>query len=293
MAFCENCGTQLSDAAKFCSSCGKPAGAGTSPTPSTPSQTGNPNMKWILGGVLLALLGIGVALYFSHRASMSRTPEAQADAIIKGIPDVSPVLKALESPVAQSPVTSPAGSPAASASSATAALDENKIVTPEQGQCALFSKEELTRVLGTNFTHADADATGCTYKGDAPREFVRTEALWTGGRKLVKQKSDALADMHHSMSNQHYTKAEIASHAFPITSYPGVGDEAFVNLINIVTARKGDVGIVMDLRYYHDSDDLTRMFTNAALSRLAGSDATPAATPTANAPAPSIGSPNP
>ena len=288
MAFCENCGTQLSDTAKFCSSCGKPAGAGTSSAASTPSQTSNSTMKWIFGGgVLLILLGIGAAFYWSHRSSVSQTPEAQAAAIIKGIPDVSPILNALQSPAAQSPAATPASPTPA------AALDENKIVTPEQGQCALFSKAELTRVLGTNFTHANADATGCTYKGDGPREFVRTEALWTGGRKLVKQKSDALADMHHSMSNQHYTKAEIESHAFPITPYPGVGDEAFVDLINIVTARKGDVGITMDLRYYHDSDELTRMFTNAALSRLAGSDAAPASTPTTNSPAPAPRPANP
>ncbi len=288
MAFCENCGTQLSDAAKFCSSCGKAAGATAASTTSPISKASNPNMNWILGGgVLLGLLGLGAALYFSHRSSVSPTPEAQAAAILKGIPDVGPVLNALQSPAAQSPAATPASPTPA------AALDENKTVTPEQGQCALFSKEELTRVLGTNFTHADADATGCTYKGDGPREFVRTEALWTGGRKLVKEKSDALADMRHSMSNLHYTKAEIASHGFPITPYPGVGDEGYVNLWNVITARKGDVGIVMDLRYYHDSDDLTRMFTNAALSRLAGSDATPAAISTTNSPAPSIGSPNP
>ena len=50
--------------------------------------------------------------------------------------------------------------------------------------------------------------------------------------------------------------------------YPGIGDEAWVDLINIVTARKADVGITMDLRYYRDSENLTKMLTNAALARL-------------------------
>ena len=127
-------------------------------------------------------------------------------------------------------------------------------------------------MLGTNFTHADADATGCTYKGDAPREFVRTEALWKGGRDLVKLKSDTNAALHQSMVNQHYTKAEIDAHAFPIVPYPGIGDEAWIDLINIVTARKADVGITMDLRYYRDSEDLTKMLTNAALARLGGNN---------------------
>jgi hypothetical protein len=36
----------------------------------------------------------------------------------------------------------------------------------------------------------------------------------------------------------------------------------------VVTARKGDVGVTMDLRYYHDSEELTRTLTNTALSRL-------------------------
>ena len=213
---------------------------------------------------MLAILSAGALFYSSRRASKN------AKNITRAIPDVSPILKALDNPASQPTAASAAASPAAPASAP--APDENKTVTPEQGQCALFSKEELSRVLGTNFTHADADATGCTYKGDGPREFVRTEALWTGGRKLVKEKSDALADMRHSMSNLHYTKAEIDSHSFPITPYPGVGDEAYVNLWDVVTAHKGDVGITMDLRYYHDSDDLTRMFANTALSRLAGND---------------------
>ncbi len=70
------------------------------------------------------------------------------------------------------------------------------------------------------------------------------------------------------MISQHYTKADIDSHIFPMMPYPGVGDEAWVNLWNVVTARKGDRGITIDLRYYHDSDDLTKMLANTALARL-------------------------
>jgi hypothetical protein len=278
MAFCENCGGQLSDAAKFCGSCGRAVGAVVaSPSsaplsnpsavaaPPTASKTNSPNKKLILGAVaLLVLLGGAVAYYFLHGVSKP------ADDITQNLPDLSAFEKAVPTPAVE-----PSAGPAT-----PGALDPNKIVTADQGQCALFSKEELTRVLGTNFTHSEADATGCVYKGDAPREFVRTDAYWKGGRELVKLKTDTYAALHQSMVNQKYTQAEIAAHLFPISPYPGGGDEAWVNLINVVTARKGDVGIVMDLRYYRDSDDLTRMFVNTALSRLAG-DVTPTPTPSA------------
>ena len=280
MAFCENCGTQLSDGAKFCGSCGQATGAKpASPSPTPPSHppvipppstsltTSKPKKNLIIGAVaLLVLLGMGGAgaYYVSHRATKP------ADDIAQDLPDVNAVTNALATPAAE-----PAAAPAPAGA---AGFDANKIVTPDQGQCALFSQEELTRVLGTTFTHATADATGCTYKGDLPRQYVRTEAYWKGGRELVKLKTDTYAALHQSMINQRYTKAEIATHLFPISPYTGAGDDAWVDLINIVTARKGDVGIVMDLRYYRDNDDLTRMFVNIALSRLGG-DATPAKGP--------------
>lgn len=47
-----------------------------------------------------------------------------------------------------------------------------------------------------------------------------------------------------------------------------MGDEGWINFWNVVTARKGDGGITIDLRYYHDSDDLIKMLTNTALARL-------------------------
>jgi hypothetical protein len=226
--------------------------------------------KWILGIlvilVVLGGLGAGIGFYFLHRVTR------KAEQITQGLPDVGTIVNAPPSPESQS-APAPAAAPAAPPS-----LDPNKTVSPVDGQCALFSQEELSRVLGTSFTHSTPDATGCTYKGDAPREFVRTEALWKGGRKLVREKSTTFAALHQSMVNQHYTKAEIESHAFPIAPYAGVGDEAWVsNLINVVTARKGDAGIVMDLRYYYDSEPTTKMLVNAALARLADDDAAAAA----------------
>jgi hypothetical protein len=265
MAFCENCGTQLSDTAKFCRSCGSATAGGGASSPATPSRHGNPITKSILGIVaVLVVLGGGVAYYLANGIRKS------ADQVAQGLPDVAAVTNALQSAELQAAqdaarqVAQSAAPQAPVVAAATARLDENKVVTAADGQCALFTKEELTRVLGTNFTHVDADATGCTFKGDAPREFVRTEALWKGGRALVKQK---------------YTKAEIEAHAFPIATYPGIGDEAWVNLINVVTARKADAGITMDLRYYRDSEDLTKMLVNAALARLGGSDSAAAAKP--------------
>jgi hypothetical protein len=264
MAFCENCGIQLSDAAKFCGSCGKPILPGVAALPSTPPERRGTRSRLILGTVIvlvvLGCVGIGAGFYVFHRVT------TKTDELTQGLPAVSAIATALQGPGSQLPATPP--SPASNAP--PQGLDENKIVKIEDGQCSLFNKEELTRVLETHFTHADADATGCIYKGEMAREWVRTEALWKGGHKLVKEKSDTYAGLRQSMVNQHYTKADIDSHVFPIAPYPGAGDEAYVNLVNMVTARKGDVGIIMDLRYYHDSDDITKMLTNAALSRLAG-----------------------
>ena len=280
MAFCENCGTQLSDAARFCSSCGKAVAAGVASPPPVASKRSDSTTKLILGVVaLLVLLGAGAVFYFSHGTGKN------AEHVAQSLPDVPAIANALQSAGLQAvqsagqQATQSAGPQAPAVVATTARLDDNKVVTAADGQCALFSKEELTRVLGTNFTHSDADATGCTFKGDAPREFVRTEALWKGGRALVKLKSDTYAALHQSMVNQHYTKAEIDAHAFPIVPYPEIGDEAWVDLINIITARKADVGITMDLRYYRDSDDLTKMLVNAALARLGGNDSASAATP--------------
>ncbi len=279
MAFCENCGTQLSNAARFCSSCGKAVEGLASPPPS-PSKASNPITKSILAiAGLLVLLGGGAGYYFYHGI------DRKAEQLTQNGPGVAAIANALQTEGQQATqsvapqATQSVGPQAPAVAATTARLDENKVVTAADGQCALFTKEELTRVLGTNFTHADADATGCTFKGDAPREFVRTEALWKGGRALVKLKSDTYANLRQSMRNQHYTKAEIDAHAFPIALYPGIGDEAWVDLINIVTARKSDVGITMDLRYYRDSEDLTRILVNAALTRLGGNDSASAATP--------------
>lgn len=259
MAFCINCGTQLSETSKFCSACGNPVG--TEPAPSNASAKKSASLLKILLSVAAVLIflgcaGVGTAYYLFHRL------EAKVAGSTQGLPDVNTIAKALGSADAAAPAAPP------SSGETSAGLDPNRVVTPQDGQCALFTKDELTKVLGTDFTHADADATGCTYKGDAPRLWVRTEATWTGGRKLVKAKADTFRELRQSMVAQHYSKADIDSHIFPMMPYPGVGDEAWVNLWNVVTARKGDAGVTMDLRYYHDSEDLTKMLVRTALTRL-------------------------
>jgi hypothetical protein len=278
MAFCTNCGSSQQDGVRFCSSCGSAIGtAATSPAApavvlAVKSESGLTG-KILLASVFL-LIGlvagsIATIAYFAHHPSSATeqaatVPSGDAAALVgqieKSLPNVTADIPA-------TPANPDAAAPAAPAPN-PAAIFGQKHVAQADGQCALFSKEELTQVLGTNFTHSIPDATGCTYKGDLPRQFVRTEAYWTGGRELVKLKTDTYAALHQSMINQKYTKAEIAAHLFPISPYAGAGDDAWVDLVNIVTARKGDVGIVMDLRYYRDSDDLTRLFVNTALSRL-------------------------
>jgi hypothetical protein len=260
MAFCANCGAQLSETAKFCSGCGGAVGTAATTPVNTPAKKSNSLLKILLGvGAILIFLGcvgVGAAYYFFHRV------EAKVADSTHGLPDVNAITKALGATDAAAPA------PTSSSSEVSAGLDSNRVVTSREGQCALFTKEELTKVLGTDFTHADADATGCTYKGDAARLWVRTEATWTGGRQLVKAKAETYKVLRQSMVAQRYSKADIDSHVFPMMPYPGVGDEAWINLWNVVTARKGDAGITIDLRYYHDSDDLTKMLSNTALSRL-------------------------
>jgi zinc-ribbon domain len=259
MAFCEDCGSQITEVAKFCAACGQPVREAVALPRSTPFKRRSFVLRFILVSaallVLLGCLGVGTAYYFLHRSSKNTE-------VTQGLPDLNSTVNALPNP-APKPPTTPMALPVPNGG-----LDENRIVISEDGQCALFTKEELTRVLGTNFTHADADATGCTYKGDAPRLWVRTEATWKDGRQLVKAKSDNYKSLRQSMINQHYSKEDVDSHVFPMQPYPGVGDEAWVNLWNVVTARKGDAGVTIDLRYYHDSDDLTKMLTNTALARL-------------------------
>ena len=94
--FCENWGAQLSNATKFCASCGKDAGTQPTVAPLTSSKRSSPTTKWILGGVgLLAILSAGALFYSSRRVSKN------AKNITRAIPDVSPILKALDSPASQ------------------------------------------------------------------------------------------------------------------------------------------------------------------------------------------------
>ena len=154
--------------------------------------------------------------------------------------------------------------PGASPSSPAPAKKSSAFVFPKRhvaasdGQCALFTKDELTTVLGSTFTQATADATGCTYKGDHPREWVRTEAQWSDGAGAMKPLHDMYESLQKNMPKEN----------IPQQPYAGVGDDAFVNLWNVVRARKADVSVAVDLRYYHDSDDLTRQIVNAALDRI-------------------------
>jgi hypothetical protein len=247
MAFCMNCGTQVFETAKFCSACGGSIGIAATTSANAPAKKGSSLLKILVSLaavlILLGCIGVGAAYYLLRRVA------AKVADSTHGLPKINALAQELPGIDSQTP---------ASSSEPVTGLDPSKVVTPQDGQCALFTKEELTKVLGTTFTHADADATGCSYKGDAPREWVRTESLWKGGRKPVQEKKDAYQQLSHNMP-----KANI-----PIQPYPGVGDEAWVNLWNVVTACKGNAGIVIDLRYYHDSDERTKMLTNAALARL-------------------------
>lgn len=202
--------------------------------------------------IVLVGLGVGGAIYLSYGAHSRAEEVRQTPSDPKMLANAGPTTIQTSAGLTPAPGT-------VARASGTSVL-ENRRITANDDQCAIFTKEELSQVLGTTFTHADADATGCTYKGDAPREWVRTEALWKGGRKLVEDKRTAYNDLSHVMPTTNV----------PIQPYPGVGDEAWVNLWNVVTAYKGDVGIVLDLRYYHHPDSKTKMLANQALSRLAG-----------------------
>jgi len=61
MPFCQKCGAELQENAKFCPECGQPTG--TAPVPSVSAETTTTQRKPILGliGIVLILIGIGVA----------------------------------------------------------------------------------------------------------------------------------------------------------------------------------------------------------------------------------------
>ncbi|HLW59457.1 MAG TPA: hypothetical protein VKV57_05960 [bacterium] len=143
---------------------------------------------------------------------------------------------------------------------------EVRHVTAKDGQCSLFTKAELTSVLGVTFTHATEDTTGCTYKGDNAREWVRVEVLWTGGRRALQQRATAYETL---------TKSNPKGWIPPFQPVPGLGDAAFVNLVNAVQVEKGDIAFTLDLRYFHDLPDpnalvpdSTTLLVNRALDRL-------------------------
>lgn len=260
MAFCKNCGGQLSKTAKFCGVCGDSLSiGGMLPANAAAKEKALFKIVSVTAAVfvLLGCVGVGTAYYLFHRAA-TKIVDSKL-----GLKDLNSIAKGLGAE-SQPPAVQPTALRISGKDVVT--LDPKKLVTSQDGQCALFTKQELSQVLGTNFTHAESDATGCTYKGDGPREWVRTEALWKGGRKAVQEKKTAYQQLSHNIP-----KASI-----PIQPYPEVGDEAWVNLWNVVTACKGTAGVVIDLRYYHDSDDLTKMLTNTALARLQGEKSGPA-----------------
>jgi len=277
MAFCRNCGTSLNEATKFCGACGAPSGDGSpavardsNPAAGAPAKPGMSSAMKILLTlfgifVFVVLLGVGGLFYAGYRVhqkvqEVSQT-SADPDTLLKQLSKTLPnsVANSLPNPAGQTPANPSQPASAAQQDPVPIKL-EARHINKQDGQCALFTKEELTQVLGDTFTHADADDTGCTYKGDAPRQWVRTEISWRGGRKLVGNVKDAY---------EFLLKRQPAK-SIPQQPFPGVGDEAFVNFINVVTARKGDVGVTVDLRYYHDSEDLTKQISNAALGRVAG-----------------------
>jgi hypothetical protein len=295
MAFCRNCGTQLHENVRFCGSCGVPAGevpsaavpGGTPGSGTGSAQAGaGPTVKTLLAVIIVLLVvilgGVASALYFMHRAHQ------QVQQLTQTAPDAAALLNEIQ----KSSPNSAAGA-GANRQSTGALLDtlqkslqqatanssaprplpalEKRHVSESDGQCSLFTKEELTKVLGDEFTHADADATSCTYKGDAPRLWLKTEILWTGGHKLLKEKADSVEFMRQSMRNQHYSKEQIATQEFPQGKpYPGVGEEGWINMWNVVIVRKGDRAVTLELQMYHDSDDTNRLLANTAISRVAG-----------------------
>ena len=66
MAYCRNCGTELSDKIKFCPECGQPSGDIQTPPAPTPALPAETKKRPILGlvGILLLLIGFVTVLNY-------------------------------------------------------------------------------------------------------------------------------------------------------------------------------------------------------------------------------------
>ena len=103
--------------------------------------------------------------------------------------------------------------------------------TPKDGQCALFSKAELSQVLEVNFAHVKGDTAGCEYRGDQRGEWMRGEILWIGGRAALQQKRELY---------EHFAKNAPPDLPPPIRRAQGLGDEAYLNVVNVFLVGRAD-----------------------------------------------------
>ena len=144
------------------------------------------------------------------------------------------------------------------APSTTAVSLQPKHVTEKDGPCALFTKEELSQILGAKLTEITSDSAGCNYKGPGRGEWVRYEIAWKGGREAIQPRRLAYQEL----------KKRLAPENMPLQSVPNLGDEAYLTLTGILQVRRGDRAVLFNLMFFQDSPERMKVLVDAAFARL-------------------------
>ena len=217
-------------------------------------------MQLVGSFVMGAIVSASFCLYFFYREVRAAEQKLAAQLPQRiALPGLAPTLLPNVVPDIMNPA--PTSSPTTSSVPApitTAVSLQAKHVTEKDGPCALFTKEELSQILGSNLTEITSDSSGCNYKGPGRGEWVRYEIAWKGGHEAIQSRRLAYQEL----------KKRLAPENMPLQSVPNLGDEAYLTLTGILQVRRGDRAVLFNLMFFQDSPERMKVLVDAAFARL-------------------------
>ena len=227
---------------------------------SASSRTNTSAGRFVGSFLLGAILSASFCIYFFYREF--RVAEQKLGAQLTQqipLPGLTPTALPSLVPDTKNPAQTsiPATYPVP-APSTTAVSLQPKHVTEKDGPCALFTKEELSQILGANLTEVTSDSTGCNYKGPGRGEWVRYEITWKGGPQALQLRRFAYEEL----------KKRLTPENMPLQAVPNLGDEAYMTLTGILQVRRGDRAMMFNLMYFQGSPERTKILVDAAFARL-------------------------